>query len=106
MYLHSVAPSHGFFGLALALYLASHGAGKLMWPVWGNVARLLVAGVGGSAALHAGLGLSGVFVAQATGLVVYGAVNASAILAGAWFGPVRWRRANASQSKERAMLAP
>jgi putative MATE family efflux protein len=89
-YLHVVGPVYGFFGLALSLYFASQGAGRLMWPVWGNVARLLVAGIGGWLALRAGAGLTGVFVAQAAALVVYGLVNASAIWAGAWFGPLRW----------------
>ena len=103
LYLRTVAPFYGFFGLALALYFASQGAGKLLWPVWGNVARLLVAGLGGWLALKAGWGLTGVFVAQAAGLVVYGAVNASAIMAGAWFGPVRWGRAASTKG---AMLSP
>ena len=85
-----VGPVYGFFGLALSLYFASQGAGKLMWPVWGNVARLVVAGLGGWLALRAGFGLPGVFAAQAAGLVVYGLLNAGAIMAGAWFGPLRW----------------
>ncbi|MBC7481616.1 MAG: hypothetical protein H7337_06890 [Rhizobacter sp.] len=50
-----------------------------------------------------GSGLAGVFAAQAAGFVVYGAVDSSAILAGAWFGPLRRPRA---ASKEVAMLAP
>ena len=103
LYLRTVAPVYGFFGLALALYFASQGAGRLMWPVWGNFARLAVAALGGWLALHAGFGLAGVFVAQAAGLVVYGVVNASAIMAGAWFGPLRWRRAPGTDA---AMLAP
>jgi putative MATE family efflux protein len=89
-YLHVVGPFYGFFGLALSLYFASQGAGRLMWPVWGNVARLLVAGIGGWLALRSGAGLTGVFVAQAAALVVYGSLNAWAIRAGAWFGPLRW----------------
>ncbi|MES2101195.1 MAG: MATE family efflux transporter [Pseudomonadota bacterium] len=89
-YLRVVGPVYGFFGLALALYFASQGAGKLMWPVWGNVARLIVAGLGGWLALRAGYGLMGVFVAQAAALVVYGLLNSYAIMAGAWFGPLRW----------------
>ena len=103
LYLRTVAPTYGLFGLALALYFASQGAGKLLWPVWGNVARLVVAGLGGWLALRAGFGLAGVFAAQAGGLVVYGAFNSSVILAGAWFGPLRWPRA---ASKGGAILAP
>ena len=107
-YLHVVGPVYGFFGLALALYFASQGAGRLMWPVWGNFARLLVAGLGGWLALRTGAGLTGVFVAQAAALVVYGLINTAAIRAGAWFGPLRWpSRANsAAVSKKGAMLAP
>ncbi|MES2992551.1 MAG: MATE family efflux transporter [Pseudomonadota bacterium] len=89
-YLRIVGPVYGFFGLALSLYFASQGAGRLMWPVWGNFARLLVAGIGGWLALRAGAGLTGVFVAQAAALVVYGLINATAIWAGGWFGPLRW----------------
>jgi len=102
-YLHVVGPVYGFFGLALSLYFASQGAGKLMWPVWGNVARLIVAGVGGWLALRAGYGLMGVFVAQAAALVVYGLLNSWAIMAGAWFGPLRLGLH--AVSKEGAMLA-
>src|SRR6516165_7918297 len=32
-YLRIVGPSYGFFGLALALYFASQGAGRLFWPL-------------------------------------------------------------------------
>ena len=46
-YLQIVGPFYGFFGLGLVLYFASQGAGKLLWPVIGNAARLLVAAVGG-----------------------------------------------------------
>jgi putative MATE family efflux protein len=108
LYLRTVGPVYGFFGLALALYFASQGAGKLMWPVWGNVSRLLVAAVGGWLALRADLGLLGVFVAQALGLMVYGALNSWAIMAGAWFGPVQWppKWNRGATSKDTAMLAP
>jgi Na+-driven multidrug efflux pump len=90
-YLRIVAPTYGFFGIALLLYFASQGAGRLLWPVLGNVARLFVAAAGGWLALRAGWGLVGVFSAQATALVVYGAVNAGSLAAGAWFGPPVWR---------------
>src|SRR5438093_789603 len=32
-YLRVVGPSYGFFGLGLALYFASQGAGRVVWPV-------------------------------------------------------------------------
>ncbi|RZL64703.1 MAG: MATE family efflux transporter [Variovorax sp.] len=87
-YLQVVGPLYGFFGVGLVLYFASQGAGRLLWPVLGNLARLLVAGVGGWLALRWGGQLVHVFVAQGAALLVYGVVIASAIAGGAWFGPV------------------
>nr|WP_242671399.1 MATE family efflux transporter [Hylemonella gracilis] len=88
-YLRIVGPVYGFFGLGLALYFASQGAGRLLWPVAGNVARLIVAGLGGWLALRwVGAGvesLAWVFAAQAVALVVYGLINAGAVAGGAWF---------------------
>ena len=90
-YLRVVGPLYGFFGVGLVLYFASQGAGRLLWPVLGNIARLAVAGIGGWLALRWG-GLTGVFAAQGVALVVYGIVIASAIAGGAWFGRVGWPR--------------
>lgn len=91
-YLRVVGPLYGFFGVGLVLYFASQGAGRLLWPVLGNIARLAVAGTGGWLALRWGGGLTGVFAAQGVALVVYGIVIASAIAGGAWFGRVGWPR--------------
>jgi len=87
-YLRTVGPLYGFFGLGLVLYFASQGAGRLLWPVAGNVLRLAVAAIGGWAALHWGAGLGPLFLAQGLALLAYGLVNALAIAGGAWFGPV------------------
>lgn len=89
-YLRIVGPWYGFFGLGLVLYFASQGAGRLLWPVLGNIARLVVAVAGGWLALHGGYAIAGVFAAQAAAMVVYGIANAWAIAGGAWFGPVGW----------------
>ena len=89
-YLRLVGPFYGFFGLGLVLYFASQGAGRLLWPVLGNIARLVVAAGGGWLAIRLGGGLSHVFASQAAALVVYGVVIASAIAGGAWFGRVGW----------------
>ncbi|MGH6628000.1 MAG: MATE family efflux transporter [Burkholderiaceae bacterium] len=94
-YLHAVGPAYGFFGLGLALYFASQGAGRLLWPVMGNLARLAVAAAGGWLVLRWGGGLMQLFVAQAVALVLYGLVNAAAVAGGAWFGPLGWPRATA-----------
>ena len=61
------------------LYFASQGAGRLLWPVAGNVARLAVAAIGGWLAIRWGGELAQVFMAQA----VYGIVIAAAIAGGA-----------------------
>ena len=90
LYLRTVGPFYGFFGVALVLYFASQGAGRLLWPVAGNVARLAVAAIGGWLAIRWGGGLVQVFMAQAAALVVYGVLNAAAIAGGAWFGRVGW----------------
>ncbi|MDM0011805.1 MATE family efflux transporter [Variovorax sp. J22P168] len=91
-YLRAVGPFYGFFGVGLVLYFASQGAGRLLWPVIGNLMRLAVAGLGGWLALRWGGQLVQVFYAQAAALVVYGIVIASAIAGGAWFGRVGWPR--------------
>jgi Na+-driven multidrug efflux pump len=98
LYLRTVGPLYGFFGLGLVLYFASQGAGRLKWPVIGNLVRLATAAAGGLLALRWGGGLAEVFAAQAVALVLYGVVNAGTIAAGAWFGPLvrPWRRPQAT----------
>ena len=95
-YLRIVGPWYGFFGLGLVLYFASQGAGRLLWPVLGNIARLVVVVAGGWLALHGGYAIAGVFAAQAAAMVVYGIANAWTIAGGAWFGPVGWPRGMAA----------
>jgi putative MATE family efflux protein len=91
-YLHAVGPLYGFFGVGLVLYFASQGAGRLSWPVLGNLARLGVAALGGAAALRWGHGLTQIFLAQGAALVIYALINVAAVAGGAWFGPIRWSR--------------
>ena len=79
-----------FFGVGLVLYFASQGAGRLLWPVAGNLARLVVAALGGWLAIRWGGGLAQVFMVQGAALMVYGIVIAAAIAGGAWFGRVGW----------------
>ena len=88
VYLHAVGPVYGFFGLGLCLYFASQGAGRLFWPMMGNVVRLVLAAGGGLLAWAlwgaTDAGLAGVFAAQALALAVYGLFNAVAVASGAW----------------------
>ncbi len=100
LYLRAVGPVYGFFGLGLMLYFASQGAGRLLWPVIGNIARLAVALTGGWLALRWSGGLSGVFFAQGVALVIYGLINAWAVAGGAWFGRVGWPRSTAGLLKK------
>lgn len=88
LYLQLVGPFYGFFGLGLALYFASQGAGHLRWPLMGNIARLLLVALAGLGVLAAGGGLLALFVVQALGLVIYGLLNVLAVSGGAWFGPL------------------
>jgi len=84
-YLHIVGPCYGFFGLGLALYFASQGAGRLGWPLAAGFLRLTLAAAGGwLAGYWLGWGLPGIFAAMAIALVVFGLTIAAAIRAGAW----------------------
>jgi putative MATE family efflux protein len=84
-YLMIVGPAYGFFGLGLALYFASQGAGRLAWPLTAGFARLTVAAAGGWLAGHAfGWGLPGIFGAMTLALVVFGTTTAAAVRLGAW----------------------
>ena len=40
-YLRVVGPAYGFFGLGLSLYFASQGAGRLFWPLFAGLLRML-----------------------------------------------------------------
>src|SRR2546428_4372626 len=51
-YLRVVGPSYGFFGLGLALYFASQGAGRLLWPLLAGFFRLALASIGGWMVIH------------------------------------------------------
>ncbi len=84
-YLLIVGPTYGFFGLGLALYFASQGAGRLGWPLLAGFARLTVAAVGGWLGGHwLGWGLPGIFGAMALAPIIFGSTVAAAVRLGAW----------------------
>ena len=89
-YLHAVGPFYGLFGLGMALYFASQGAGRMLWALFANLARLTIAAVGGWVALQSTGNLSHVFLALSAALTAFGLINAAAVAGGAWFGPLRW----------------
>ncbi len=84
-YLRAVGPVYGLFGLGMALYFASQGAGRLLWPFLANLTRLVIAAVGGFIALRITGSLTGVFAALAVALCAFGLTNAAAVAAGLWF---------------------
>jgi Na+-driven multidrug efflux pump len=88
-YLRSVGPAYGFFGLGLALYFASQGAGKLLWPLAAGLLRMIIAIAGGWLMLRLTGSLGWMFAALALGLVVYGLFLATAVMSGTWFKPAR-----------------
>lgn len=84
-YLRLVGPAYGFFGMGLALYFASQGAGKLLWPLLAGLLRLAVAGLGGLLALHLTGSVGWVFGAVALAMLIYGAMLWWMVAAGVWF---------------------
>jgi Na+-driven multidrug efflux pump len=84
-YLRIVGPAYGFFGLGLALYFASQGAGRLAWPLLAGLLRLVIAIGGGWVALRLTGSLGWLFAALALALVTYGVTLCAAVASGAWF---------------------
>lgn len=84
-YFQTVAPFYFFFGLGLALFFASQGAGRMLWPVTGSVCRIVVA-LGGALLLGqaTNLGIQGVFIAIAAAMLIYGTVIAFAVHRTRW----------------------
>jgi Na+-driven multidrug efflux pump len=84
-YLRIVGPSYGLFGLGLALFFASQGAGRMAWPLAGSMARVaVVAGSGWLVVHHFRLPATGFFWVIAAGFTVYAALIGGAIALGRW----------------------
>jgi putative MATE family efflux protein len=85
LYLRIVGPFYGFFGLGLALYFASQGAGRLLWPLVAGFFRMTVAAVGGYLVTRwLGFDLPALFAVMALALVCFGTTTALAVRSGAW----------------------
>ena len=67
-YLRTVAPFYPMLAVNIALYFASQGAGKVLWPVLAGTARLAIALGGGIAAAT----LPGIFAVIALAMAVSG----------------------------------
>jgi Na+-driven multidrug efflux pump len=83
LYLRIAGVCYAPFGFGLAFFFASQGAGRLLWPLAGSVARLALAAVGGALAVRAG-SLPLLYAVIAGSFCVYALVPAVAFLRGAW----------------------
>ncbi len=86
LYLHFVGPCFAFFGLGLALYFSSQGAGRIMGPLLAGTARLAVVAIGGVILVKTQAPAWALFALVALGLVVMGATTAAAVALTPW-GP-------------------
>jgi Na+-driven multidrug efflux pump len=84
-YLRMVGPFYGFFGLGMALYFASQGAGALKWPLIAGLSRMVIAVGGGWLLLRLSASLTLVYAALGAGLLAFGLIIVVAIARGAWF---------------------
>jgi len=89
-YLVRVAPFYAFSGLGMALYFASQGAGRVVWPFSVGVVRLVLV-VGAASywinAMHGSI--TGLFWIVAAGLVVFCGLNSVGMATGLSWGVKR-----------------
>ena len=85
IYLRTVGPFYGFFGLGMALYFSSQGAGRLMWPLLANACRLVLAVGAGWLALRWTGNMTFVFLALGIAMAAFGLIIAVAVSRGVWF---------------------
>ena len=88
-YLRIAGWCYAFFGTGIALYFASQGAGKMLWPVLAGSARFLVAVIGGLLVLRYSSGapadtLAGLFAVIGLAMIVYGMATVAAVKWGKW----------------------
>jgi putative MATE family efflux protein len=79
-YLRIVGPVYACFGLGLGLFSVSQGYGRGFTAMIANAVRLLVSAGAGIAAIYwLGLGVAGLFAANAVGFCIYAALTALAV---------------------------
>jgi putative MATE family efflux protein len=89
LYLRTVGPFFGFFGIGISLYFASQGARRLAWPLFATIMRMCIAVGGGWLVLHLTGSLSLLLAVYAFGMVTYGLTIAAAVGLGRWGLPSR-----------------
>ena len=70
-YLRIVGPFYGLYGFGFALYFANQGAGTLLWPVIGGIARFLLVAAGGWFILPLAGSVVWLYALIAAGLLLY-----------------------------------
>jgi len=85
LYIQIVGPCFAFQGFGLSLYFASQGAGTVAWPIIATILRVFLA-IGGALylAFYLDIGLQGVYMAAAGGMIIFGVVIGIALKHGAW----------------------
>ena len=85
LYLNIVGGSYGLFGLGLALFFASQGAGRMFWPLAASTARLAVVAGAGWACVHLlQTSVTVFFGVVAASFAVYALTLGAAIALGGW----------------------
>jgi putative MATE family efflux protein len=80
LYLKTVGPIYGFYGLGMGLYFATQGFGSVIWTVTANAVRLLASTGSALIAIYwLDLGAIGFFAAIAVGFCAYAALTSAAI---------------------------
>ncbi len=83
-YLRITGPFYPLFGIGMALYFASQGAGRVLWPVLAGTARLAVVVIGGIAAASLGAPLVALFALIALGLAIFGGLTSWFVARADW----------------------
>jgi len=87
-YFHMAGPAFGFLGLALSLYFASQGSGKILGPVLAQSGRLVTVIVGGWLLLAVDAPGWTLFLLAAVSMVIYGVLAVLSVRLTTW-GPSR-----------------
>lgn len=81
LYLHTVGPVYGFFGIAMTAYFAGQGAGRVVVPTLAGTARLCIAAIGGWCVVKIfGGGIDALFKTVAVSYFVAGSAGALFLL--------------------------
>ena len=86
-YFHLAGPAFGFLGLALSLYFASQGSGKILGPVLAQSGRLVVVAAGGILLLTYNAPAWTLFLLAAASMVVYGVLAVLSVWLTTWGPP-------------------